>query len=228
MATSLRWLGHGCWFIESDGHRIILDPFLDESPVSPLTSDQVKADYVLISHGHFDHMGDAEKIAKANAATVIATYEICEWLNRKGVSSTHAMNIGGTYRFPFGRVKMTPAIHTSMLPDGSYGGAAVGYLLFLAGGNVYFACDTGLFLDMQLIGDHGLELAILPLGDNFTMGPEDALRAVALLRPKKVVPVHVNTWPLIAQDVSEWARQVREKTKSEPVVLKPGDTISLA
>jgi len=227
MATQLRWLGHGCWLIETNGHRIILDPFLDESPVAPIKADEVKADYVLISHGHFDHMADAESIAKANAATVIATYEICEWLNRRGVTSTHAMNVGGTHPFPFGRVKMTPAVHTSMLPDGSYGGVAVGFLLLLQDGNVYFACDTGLFLDMQLIGDHDLALAVLPIGDNFTMGPEDALRAVTLLRPKRVVPVHFNTWPLIAQDVNDWANRVRHTTASVPVVLQPGESIAL-
>ncbi|HPZ83407.1 MAG TPA: metal-dependent hydrolase, partial [Thermogutta sp.] len=157
----------------------------------------------------------------------IATYEICEWLNRRGVTSTHAMNVGGTHPFPFGRVKMTPAVHTSMLPDGSYGGVAVGFLLLLQDGNVYFACDTGLFLDMQLIGDHDLALAVLPIGDNFTMGPEDALRAVTLLRPKRVVPVHFNTWPLIAQDVNDWANRVRHTTASVPVVLQPGESIAL-
>lgn len=227
MATHLRWLGHGCWLIETGGYRMILDPFLDESPVAPIKSHEVKADYILVSHGHFDHIADAEKIAKANQATIIATYEICEWFNRRGISSTHAMNVGGMHRFHFGRVKMTPALHTSMLPDGSYGGNPVGFLLLLDDGNIYFACDTGIFLDMELIGDHGLDLAILPIGDNFTMGPEDALRAVKLLRPKKVVPVHVNTWPLIAQDASAWADQVRQVTDSEPVVLKPGDAICL-
>ncbi|MGQ9503769.1 MAG: metal-dependent hydrolase [Thermogutta sp.] len=227
MAIHLRWLGHNCWLIETAGRRLILDPFLDESPVAPLKSEEVDVDYVLISHGHFDHMADAAKIAKANGAVVIATYEICEWLQRKGVTSRHAMNVGGTFSFPFGRVKVTPAIHTSMLPDGSYGGSPVGFLLLFDGGNIYFACDTGLFLDMQLIGDYGLALAVLPIGDNFTMGPEDALRAVKLLRPKRVVPVHMNTWPLIAQDAEAWAAQVRQETDSEPVVLNPGDTIVL-
>lgn len=225
MAIHLRWLGHNCWFIETAGHRLILDPFLDESPVAPIKSDEIEVNYILISHGHFDHIADAEKIAKTNGAVVIATYEICEWMQRRGIASIHAMNVGGMCQFPFGRVKMTPAIHTSMLPDGSYGGSAVGFLLLFDGGNIYFACDTGLFLDMQLIGDCGLELAVLPVGDNFTMGPEDALRAVKLLRPKRVIPAHMNTWPIIAQDADAWAAQVRQETDSEPVVLKPGDSI---
>ncbi|ASV74456.1 metal-dependent hydrolase [Thermogutta terrifontis] len=227
MATELQWLGHGSWLIQTNGTRIVLDPFLDDSPVAPVKSHQVQAEYVLVSHGHFDHIADAEKIAKANQATVISTYEICEWLAKRGVEKTHGMNIGGSYTFPFGRVKMTPAVHTSMLPDGSYGGVAAGFLLTLPEGKVYFACDTGLFLDMQLIGQEGLTLAALPIGDNFTMGPEDALQAVKFLHPKMVVPVHANTWPLIAQDVHAWAERVYKETAVKAVVLEPGESLTL-
>lgn len=227
MASQLRWLGHGTWLIQTNGTRIILDPFLDDSPVAPVKSKDIQADYILVSHGHFDHIADADKIAKACGSTVISTYEICEWLARRGVEKTHAMNIGGSYNFPFGRVKMTPAVHTSMLPDGSYGGNPAGFLLTLAEGKVYFACDTGLFLDMQLIGQEGLTLAALPIGDNFTMGPEDALHAVKLLRPKVVVPVHTNTWPLIAQDPQAWAERVYRETEVKAVVLEPGQSINL-
>jgi len=227
MATELQWLGHGSWLIQTNGTQIVLDPFLDDSPVAPVKSHQVQAQYVLVSHGHFDHIADAEKIAKANQATVISTYEICEWLAKRGVEKTHAMNIGGSYEFSFGRVKMTPAVHTSMLPDGSYGGVAAGFLLTLPEGKVYFACDTGLFLDMQLIGQEGLALAALPIGDNFTMGPEDALQAVKFLHPKMVVPVHANTWPLIAQDVQAWAERVYKETAVKAVVLEPGESLTL-
>ncbi len=227
MATELQWLGHGSWLIETNGSRILLDPFLDDSPVAPVKSDQVTADFILVSHGHFDHMADVEKIAKRTGATVVGIYEICDWFSRKGVENTHAMNIGGSYRFRFGRVKMTPAIHSSMLPDGSDGGHAAGFVLVLPEGNVYFACDTGLFGDMQLIGDLGLRLAALPIGDNFTMGPDDALIAVKLLRPRQVVPVHTGTWPLIEQDPHQWAERVRRETSAEPVVLKPGQSIRL-
>ncbi len=227
MASELTWLGHGSWTIATGGLHIVLDPFLDDSPVAPVKSDQVAADFILVSHGHFDHMADVEKIAKRTGATVIANFEICEWFAARGIEKTHAMNIGGSFTFPFGSVKMTPAWHTSMLPDGANGGTAAGFILSLPEGNVYFACDTGLFGDMQLIGAAGLVLAALPIGDNFTMGPDDALEAVKLLRPKRVVPVHNNTWPLIAQDAQQWARRVAEQTEAEPVVLAAGEKIRL-
>ncbi len=227
MATELTWLGHGCWSILAGNCRLVLDPFLDESSVAPIKADQVEADFILVSHGHYDHVADVEKIARRTGATIIATYEICEWFGKKGLSRSHAMNIGGSHAFSFGRLKMTMAQHTSMLPDGSNGGGAVGFLLGLPEGNVYFACDTGLFYDMKLIGAAGLQLAALPIGDNFTMGPDDALEAVKLLAPKRVVPVHRNTWPLIVQDADAWARRVRAETRAEPIVLDPGGTVRL-
>ncbi|MHC4399922.1 MAG: metal-dependent hydrolase [Planctomycetota bacterium] len=227
MATELTWLGHGSWSIAAGSHQVLLDPFLDDSPAAPVGADDVAADFILVSHGHFDHVADARKIAVRTGATVISNFEICEWFSAKGIGNTHAMNIGGGYAFPFGRVKMTIAQHTSMLPDGSNGGQPAGFLLSLPEGNVYFACDTGLFYDMKLIGSAGLAVAVLPIGDNFTMGPDDALEAVSLLGPKRVVPVHYDTWELIAQDVEAWASRVRETTPAEPVVLKPGETIAL-
>jgi L-ascorbate metabolism protein UlaG (beta-lactamase superfamily) len=227
MASELTWMGHGCWSIVTSAQHVLLDPFLDENPLAPVRSDEVQAQFILVSHGHFDHVADAEKIARRTGATIISSFEICEWFAKKGVEGTHAMNIGGSHAFPFGRVKMTIAHHTSSLPDGSCGGGAAGFLLSLAEGNVYFACDTGLFYDMKLIGAAGLEVAALPIGDNFTMGPEDALEAVKLLAPKRVVPVHRGTWPLIDQDVEAWARRVRAETAAEPVILEPGGKITL-
>jgi L-ascorbate metabolism protein UlaG (beta-lactamase superfamily) len=227
MATELTWLGHGSWLIHTAGHRVLLDPFLDDSPTATVKADQVEADFILVSHGHYDHVTDAVKIAKRTGALVIATFEVCHWLSAQGVEKTHAMNIGGSVAQPFGRVKMTIAHHTSMLPDGSYGGAPAGFLLSLSEGNVYFSCDTGLFYDMKLIGTVGLRLAVLPIGDNYTMGPDDALEAVKLLAPQRVVPDHFNTWPLIAQDVKAWAERVRMETTSAPVVLEPGEKIML-
>jgi len=227
MATELTWLGHGSWSIVVGGYDVVLDPFLDDSPVAPVKAEAVKADFILVSHGHFDHIADAEKIARRTGALVIANFEICQWLSARGVKRTHAMNIGGGYDQAFGRVKMTIAHHTSMLPDGANGGNPCGFLLSLAEGNVYFACDTGLFLDMQLIGAAGLELAALPIGDNFTMGPDDALEAVKLLRPKRVVPVHTGTWPLITQQADAWADRINAETDAEPIVLEPGEKIVL-
>ncbi len=227
MATSLRWLGHGCWLINTGGKTLILDPFLNDSPTAVVKADQVKADYVLVSHGHFDHVADAASIAKRCGATVVSNFEICEWLGKQGVKSAEPMNLGGGISLPFGRVKLTIAHHSSELPDGTGGGNPSGFLLSLAEGNVYFACDTGLFDDMKHIGAAGLALAVLPIGDRFTMGPDDALEAVKLLEPRRIAPSHYNTWPPIAQDAHAWASRVRAETRAEPIVLEPGGSIEL-
>ena len=137
------------------------------------------------------------------------------------------MNLGGTVALPFGKVKMTPALHSSQLPDGSDGGVPAGFLLTLAEGKVYFACDTALFSDMRLIGDAGIDLAVLPIGDHFTMGPDDSISAIRLIRPARVAPAHYNTFPPIRQDAQAWASQVRTETDAEPEVIEPGGTISL-
>ena len=227
MATELTWLGHGSWLIDTGEHHIVLDPFLTDSPTAPVRADDVPADFILVSHGHFDHVGDVERIAKRTGATLISNFEICQWFGQKGIDNSHAMNIGGSHPFPFGRLKMTMAQHTSTVPDGSSGGTAAGFVLWLPGGTVYFACDTGLFYDMKLIGAAGIDLAALPIGDNFTMGPDDALEAVKLIGPKWVVPVHRGTWPLIEQDAKAWADRVQRETKAQPVVIEPGGKITL-
>ncbi len=227
MATELKWLGHGSWSIQTGEYQIILDPFLDENPASPVKAAEVEADYILVSHGHADHTADAESIAKRCGALLIANFEICAWFEKRGISHTHAMNIGGGYEFPFGRVKMVPAWHSSTMPDGTNGGNPCGFVISFPEGRVYFACDTGVFYDMTLIGSVGIDLAVLPIGDNFTMGPDDALEAVRLLKPRRVVPVHHDTWPVIAQNADQWADRVHDKTGVEPVVLEPGETIVL-
>jgi L-ascorbate metabolism protein UlaG (beta-lactamase superfamily) len=158
---------------------------------------------------------------------VIANFEICEWLGKQGVSNTHAQHIGGAHQHAFGTVKLTIAHHGSMLPDGSYGGNPCGLLLKLKDGVIYHACDTALFLDMQLIGEAGIDVAILPIGDNFTMGPDDALKAVKYLNPRQVIPDHYDTWPLIAQDAEAWAERVKTETESVPVILKPGQSLQV-
>ena len=229
MATQLTWLGHGTWLIETAGQRIILDPFLDDNPAAPVKAGEVQADCLLVSHGHFDHVADAAAIANRTGATVVANYEITDWLQAKqGVRHVVGMNLGGGVQLPWGHVKMTLAYHSSMLPDGSNGGNPGGFLLTLDGGQrVYFACDTAVFGDMQRIGAAGIDLAVLPIGDLFTMGPEDALEAIQLIRPKRVVPAHYNTWPPIVQDPHAWAAAVRQLTSAEPVVVAPGGKIEL-
>src|SRR5262245_22127298 len=228
MTTSLTWLGHGAWQLDTAGQRVLIDPFFTGNPAAVVNAEAVSADFILVSHGHGDHVGDTVAIARRTGATVIANYEISEWLRKQGLTNVHGQQHGGGFRHPFGRVKLTLAFHGSALPDGSYGGNPCGFLLDLNDGKkVYDAADTGLFGDMRLIGEEGLDLAILPLGDNYTMGPDDALRAVKLLQPKKVLPIHYNTWEVIAQDAAAWAARVRKETQAEPVVLRPGEWVAV-
>ena len=227
MPLTFTWFGHSVWSIATPQHTLLVDPFFDDNPAAPCKADSVAADFIFLTHGHFDHVSDAAQIAKRTGATVVAIYEICEWLGKQGVSKTQPMNLGGTCTLPFGRVKMTLAHHSSTLPDGSPGGNPGGFLLTLGEQKVYFAGDTALFSDMRLIGAGGLDLAVLPIGDLFTMGPEDSLEAVKLLEPKHVAPCHYNTWPPIEQDAAAWAEAVRRQTKAEPYIVSPGGTFSI-
>ena len=181
-----------------------------------------------MSHGHQDHLGDTIAIARRTGATVICNFEISQYLANQGLKKVHGQQHGGGFQHAFGRVKLTIAHHGSALPDGSYGGNPCGFLITLNDGKkIYAACDTGLFYDMTLIGDEGIHLAILPIGDNYTMGPDDDVRAIQLIRPKMVIPTHFNTWPIIAQDAQAWAHRVRCETSATPVVLKPGESCPL-
>jgi L-ascorbate metabolism protein UlaG (beta-lactamase superfamily) len=214
--------------LESDGQKLLVDPFLTDNPAAASKAGDVNPDFILVSHGHGDHVGDTVAIAKRTGATVVANYEISEWLQKQGLTKVHGQQHGGGHGFDFGRVKLTLAFHGSALPDGSNGGNPCGFLFYFKDGTkVYDAADTGLFGDMRLIGEEGLDLAILPIGDNYTMGPDDALRAVKMLQPKKVMPIHYNTWPVIAQDANAWADRVRQETQTEPVVLKPGEWLTI-
>jgi len=229
MTTNLTWLGHNAWSIETAGATILVDPFLNDSPTAPVKADAVQADCILLSHGHGDHLGDTVAIAKRTSATVITNFEISEWLKEKGVAPDRVvgMNPGGGIDQPFGRVKFTIAHHSSSLPDGTYGGVPGGFLLILDDARVYLACDTAAFLEMKLIGAGGLDLAVVPIGDLFTMGPEESIEAVNLLNPKRVAPCHYNTWPPIAQNAAAWADGVRAHTAAEPIVIQPGGKITL-
>lgn len=227
MATTITWLGHNAWSLETGSATMLVDPFLNDSPTAPIKAEAVKADYILLSHGHGDHVGDTVAIAKRTGATVISNFEVSQWLGRKGVNGDKlvGMNPGGGVKQPFGHVKFTIAHHSSSMPDGSYGGVPGGFLLTLPESRLYFACDTALFLEMKLIGATGLDLAVLPIGDLYTMGPEDSIDAVKLLNPKRVAPCHYNTWPPINQDAKAWADRVRSHTAAEPIVLEPGEKI---
>jgi L-ascorbate metabolism protein UlaG (beta-lactamase superfamily) len=227
MSFTFTWYGHGTFGLLIGEHKIVVDPFFTDNPAASTQLEKVEAGFILISHGHGDHVGDAEALAKQTGAQVIANAEISDWLAEKGVN-THAQHIGGSHQHVFGSLKFTMAVHGSGLPDGSDGGNPVGFLVTTPGRQrIYMACDTGLFSDMQMIGEDGLDLAVLPIGDNYTMGPDDALKAVKLLKPKHAIPVHYNTWPLIEQDSHAWAEQVQQSTQTIPHVLQPGETFSL-
>ncbi len=225
MTTKLTWYGHATLGLETNGYKLLIDPFFTDNPSASTTADKVEADYILVSHGHGDHVGDAVAIAARTGATAIANFEIATWLAGQGVEKTHPQHLGGGFQHPFGYLKLTLALHGSALPDGSYGGNPAGFLLTTNDGKkIYMAQDTGLFGDMSLIGDEGIDLAVLPIGDNFTMGPDDALKAVKFLRPRAVIPIHYNTWDLIAQNPNNWADEVQAKTQAKVVVLKAGES----
>jgi len=225
--TTLTWYGHATLGLETAGKNLLIDPYFTGNPTASTTADKVTADYILITHGHGDHVGDTVAIARRTGATVVSNAEISSWLGKQGLK-THSQHLGGGHAFPFGYLKLTLALHGSGLPDGANGGNPVGFLLTTNDSQrLYIAGDTGLFGDMKLIGDEGIDLAVLPIGDNYTMGPDDALKAVKLLTPKHVIPYHYGTWDLIAQDPNIWAERVRKETKSQVHVLKPGDTFSL-
>jgi len=227
MGLKYTWYGHGTHGLETGGHKILVDPFFTGNPAASTTADAVQCDFILVSHGHGDHVGDAEAVAKRTGAMAISNFEIANWLGEKGIQ-THGQHIGGGFNHPFGYLKLTQAIHGSCLPDGSDGGMPAGFLLTTKDGEkVYLSCDTGLFVGMQLIGDEGIDLAVLPIGDNYTMGPDDALRAVKMLHPKHVIPTHYDTWGLIAQDANAWAARVNAETNTEAHVLKPGGSFEL-
>jgi L-ascorbate metabolism protein UlaG (beta-lactamase superfamily) len=193
VSIGLTWYGHSTIGLTVNDQRILVDPFLTDNPIASVKAEQMEADYILVSHGNGDHAGDALTIAERTGATLICNFEIVNWLEERG-AVTHAQHIGGGYQHPFGYLKLTLALHGSALPDGSNGGNPASLLLTTPENlKIYLAGDTGLFGDMRLMGEENIDLAAIPIGDNFTMGPDDALRAVKLIQPRHVVPIHYNT-----------------------------------
>jgi L-ascorbate metabolism protein UlaG (beta-lactamase superfamily) len=227
MTIKLTWYGHAAFALDIGDARVLVDPFLTGNSFAPIPADAAEADYILVTHGHGDHIGDTVAIAKRTGALVIANFEICNWLQAQGAPRVHPQHIGGGFHHPFGYLKLTIAHHGSALPDGSYGGNPCGLLLSAENKKIYLAGDTGLFYSMRLIGEEGIDIAALPIGDNFTMGPDDALRAVKLIEPRAAIPIHYNTFDVIAQDPHAWAERVQAETSAEPVVLKPGGSYTL-
>ncbi|MBL9200349.1 MAG: metal-dependent hydrolase [Opitutaceae bacterium] len=219
----LKYLGHSCFLVETARARLLIDPFLRDNPRAPAGEANIACDYIVISHGHDDHTADALPVAQRCGATIIANFEIAEYFSARG-AKTHGLNPGGSCEFPFGRVKLTLAHHSSSLGDPLnpiYLGAPCGILISADGKNLYHAGDTAVFLDMQLIGRAGLDAALLPIGDNFTMGPDDALLALDFLRPRVTVPMHYDTWPVIAQDAAAFATRAAQ-AGHRVEILAPG------
>ncbi|MFA7460351.1 MAG: metal-dependent hydrolase [Trueperaceae bacterium] len=227
----LTFLGHAGISLDFEAagqaHSLVVDPFVTGNPSTPVSLSALQPTYVLVTHAHGDHWGDVPALAERTGATVIGTAEIATYAGGLGLNA-HGMNVGGTHTFPFGKVRLTPAWHSSSFPDGAYGGMPTGIVLDVAGHRIYHAGDTALFSDMRLIGDLGLDLALLPIGDNYTMGPTDALEAVKLLRPRYVMPIHFGTFPLLAQDAAGFKQRVESETSARGLVLEPGEVSQLS
>jgi L-ascorbate metabolism protein UlaG (beta-lactamase superfamily) len=227
MSIDVIYHGHSCFTIRTGSADLLIDPFLTGNEMADVKPEDVNPTYILISHAHGDHLGDAVPIAQRTKAQVISNFEIANYMESRGITANH-MHIGGARQYPFGKVKLTIAHHGSSFPDGSYGGSPCGFLLWLEGKVLYFAGDTALTYDMRLYGEEGIDVAMLPIGDNFTMGPEDAVKAVQFLQPKQAILMHYNTFGVISQDAEAVAAAIRQQTTSKPVLLKPGETLTVA
>ena len=220
------YYGHASFLLDDGTSKVLADPFLTGNPLAAIKASEVECDYILLTHAHSDHLGDAPAIAKRTGAMILGVPEVLDvCLQAESDIKTHGMNIGGSIKLPFGKVRMTMALHSS----GVAGGIACGYVIQIGGINVYFAGDTALFSDMKLIGQKDpLDYAVLPIGDNYTMGLEDAALAAQWLNTRNVIPVHYNTWPVIAQEAKRYKEVTEGMTRAAVHVIEPGGTLELA
>lgn len=225
----ITYYGHACFAINTKSKSLLFDPFISSNDLAKdIDIDKIKCDYILISHGHGDHVEDAERIGKNNDPTFISNFEIINWIGEKGFEKVHALNHGGSWNFDFGRVKYVNAIHSSVLPDGTYGGNPGGFILEIEGIRIYYAGDTALHSDMKLIGEfESPDLAILPIGDNFTMGIDDAIRAAKMIECQHIIGMHFDTFPPIKIDHEE-AISKFEREGIKLTLMKIGSSLSLS
>ncbi len=220
------YYGHAAFLLDDGTHRVLVDPFLTGNPMASIAESAVDCDYILLTHAHGDHLGDAPSIAARTGAAIVAIPEIisvCEGQACAPIKS-HPMNIGGSLDLPFGKVRMTFAQHSAGVP----GGIACGFVVYIGGKVVYYAGDTALFSDMQLIGrKDAIDYAVLPIGDNYTMGLEDAVQAAQWVNASHVIPVHYDTWPVIAQEVHRYQEVAEAMTRASVCVVAPGETLEL-
>ena len=227
MAVSIKWLGHSAFQLDIDGHKLVIDPFLTGNPVAQTAADDVDAEVILLTHAHGDHVSDALPIASRSGATIVCNFEMGNWYLAQGLTDVFQGNPGGSFRNDWMSAKWTVAHHSSSFPDGAYGGQPNGFVIRGGGYTMYHAGDTALYSDMRLIGDEGPDVAIVPIGDVFTMGIDDSIAAIKLLRPKSVIPMHYNTFPPIEQDAAAWAARVESETDAKAVVLEIDGELTL-
>lgn len=227
MTIKITWFGHAFFSIETNKTKILIDPFIEGNKLCPISVRDAQADFICVTHGHGDHVGETLEISKKYGSAIISNPEICSWLEKKGAKKIHAMQIGGSFQFPWGKLKMTLALHSSPMPDGSYGGNPAGLIFSIDGKKIYHAGDTGLFGDMKFIGDEKIDMAMLPIGDNYTMGPEDAIKALSLIKPANVIPMHFNTFDIIKQNPVHWIEKINKSKISNAIQLSPGESFNL-
>jgi len=225
----ITWLGHSAFLFEAE-KKLLIDPFISGNPLAPCSPEELNPDIIAVTHGHRDHLGDTIEIGKRTGCRIISVHEVANYIKSKGVFA-EGMGKGGTVNVEGIKLTMTEALHSSSIDASGFsfdGGSPAGFIIQINGHSIYHAGDTGVFGDMKLIGElYEPELALLPIGDKFTMGIKEATKAVELIQPKIVIPMHYSTFDVIKQDPEEFKRAVEAKVNTKVIIMKPGESIKL-